>query len=235
MNDLETRLGSALRHMSEEAPPATGLEAAARARHRRRRRTRIVLGAAVAVAALPASGLLLSGSWMTSGGPGPATTPPSPDTSASSTAAPSEDPGPAYVGDTRMSDYGDVTVHEVEFPLRAPGATPSKGNQFGALDLEVCSNGAPLPDDAPGRYSASEFWIIEAWIGSPDEGPVHFSVGNSTNLALREPSLSESRMAMMVDGTCERGWLTFELPRGTRIGRVAYQPWMATPIMWRTE
>lgn len=194
-----------------------------------------MLGAAVAVAALPASGLLLSGPWTTSEAPGPAATPSSPDASVSPTAAPSEDPGPAYVGDTRMSDYGDVTVHKVEFPLRVPGAAPTKGNQFGALELEVCSNGAPLPDDAPGRYSASEFWIIETWIGSPDEGPVQFSVGNSTDLPVREPSLSESRMAMMVDGTCERGWLTFELPRGTRIGRVAYQPWMGTPITWRMD
>jgi hypothetical protein len=233
MNDLENRLGNALRHLSEQAPDAAGLEAAARLRHRRRRRTRTVVGAAVAVAALPVSGLLLSGPWSTSGGPGPATTPPSPTTSASPTAAPSEDPGPAYIGDTRMSDYGEVTVHEVDFPWRVPGATPSKGHQFGALDLEVCSNGAPIPEDAPGRYSPSEFWIIETWIGSPDEGPMHYSVGNSTELVLREPSLSASQMAMMVDGTCERGWLTFELPRGTQIGRVAYQPWRATPFMWR--
>jgi hypothetical protein len=132
-----------------------------------------------------------------------------------------------------MSDYGEITVHEVGFPVRASGAKPAKGNDFGVLDLEVCSNGAPLPDDAPGRYTASEFWIIEKWTGGPDEGPMHFSIENSTDAVIREPRLSEAQLADVAEGTCERGWMTFELPRGTQIGRVAYQPWLATPFMWR--
>lgn len=235
MNDFENRLSTALRNVADNAPGATGLESAARSRLRRRRQTRLATGVVVAVAVLPLAGFLTGLPSPTSTGQGPASSPSG--TASSPTSSPSE--GPAYFGDTRMSDLGEITVHEVEFPVSAqslpPGTAPAKGNQLGALDLEVCSNGAPLPAGAPGRYSVTEFWIIEAWIGGPDEGPVHYSVGNSTDAVVREPSLSDAQLAEVADGTCERGWLTFELPRGTKIGRVAYAPWRATPLMWRPE
>ena len=235
MNDFENRLSTALRNVAGNAPGATGLEAAARSRLRRRRQTRLATGVVVAVAALPLAGLLTGLPSPTSTGQGPASSPS--DTASSPTSSPSE--GPAYFGDTRMSDFGEITVHDVEFPVSArslpPGTGPREGNQLGALDLEVCSDGSPLPDGAPGRYSVTEFWIIEAWIGGSDEGPVQYSVGNSTDAVVRAPSLSDAQLADVADGTCERGWLTFELPRGTKIGRVAYAPWQATPLMWRPE
>ena len=233
MNHFENRLSTALRNVAHDAPTVVGLEAAARSRLRRRRRTHLVTGAVVVVATLPLAGFLTGLPSTTSTDRGPASSPSR--AVSSTTSSPSE--GPAYFGDTRMSDLGEITVHDVEFPVSAqlltPGTAPAKGNRFGALDLEVCSNGSPLPSGAPGRYSTTEFWIIEAWIGSPDEGPVQFSVGNSTDAVVREPSLSDAQLAEVADGTCERGWLTFELPRGTKIGRVAYAPWQATPLMWR--
>ncbi len=235
MNDFENRLSTALRNVAGNAPGAAGLDAAARSRLRRRRRTHLATGVVVAVAALPLAGFLTGLPSTTSTDRGPASSP----SGAVSSTTPSPSEGPAYFGDTRMSDLGEITVHAVEFPVSAksltPETAPAKGNQFGALDLEVCSDGSPLPDGAPGRYSATEFWIIEAWIGGPDDGPVQYSVGNSTDAVVREPSLSDAQLAEVADGTCERGWLTFELPRGTKIGRVAYTPWQATPLMWRPE
>jgi hypothetical protein len=235
MNDFENRLSTTLRNVADKAPGAAGLEAATRSRLRRRRQTRLTAGVVVAVAALPLAGFLTGLPSTTSTDRGPASSP----SGAVSSTTPSPSEGPAYFGDTRMSDLGEITVHAVEFPVSAqsltPETAPAKGNQLGALDLEVCSDGSPLPDGAPGRYSATEFWIIEAWIGGPDDGPVQYSVGNSTDAVVREPSLSDAQLAEVADGTCERGWLTFELPRGTKIGRVAYTPWQATPLMWRPE
>jgi len=240
MNDFENRLSTALRNVAGNAPRAAGLEAAARSRLRRRRRTHLATGVVAAVAAVPLAGFLTGLPSTTSTGPGPATSP----SGAISSTTPSPSEGPAYFGDTRMSDLGEITVHDVEFPVGAqslpPETAPAKGNELGALDLEVCSNGAPvpdgaLPDGALSRYSVADFWIIEAWIGSPDEGPAQFSIHNSTDAVVREPSLSDAQLAQVADGTCERGWLTIELPRGTEIGRVAYTPWQATPLMWRPE
>lgn len=78
MSDFETRLGAALAHGADGAPPAFGLAAGARTRARRRRRTR--LGAAGVVAAVavavPAAVLAQPGPDPTE--PGPAAVDPLP-------------------------------------------------------------------------------------------------------------------------------------------------------------
>ena len=114
MNDFENRLGDALRHVSEQAPGAAGLERAARLRHRRRR-TRTLVGAVVAVALLPAGGLLLSGPWSTSAGPDPASTPPSPATSVTPTATRRSSARPAPgASDARLCADGAAATNQAD-------------------------------------------------------------------------------------------------------------------------
>lgn len=237
MSDFETRLSSALRNLSEQAPSAVGLEEASRARyHHRRRRTRmgvVAVGAAASVLALPLTGSLLAGGPAGTSSGGPAATSSATETVWPNSLQPAQR---ATVGERLVSDLGAITVHELQFPVAAPpGVTPPSGKDFGVLDLEVCSNGRSVGD--AGRYHANDFNLIEVWVGSGSVGPKYWHLGENrvrVDTELRTPTLTDAQLADVADGDCERGWVTFTLPRGAEIGSVSYMPFGTILRSWRT-
>lgn len=234
MNDLEQRLSATFRAMSEQAPGPAGLKEGARRRYRRRQQTRLAAAAVVVVAALPVGAQLLDGPSTPAPAPAPAVTP-SPSESPDTGRATEQER--AYVGDTRLSDLGGITVHDVQFPVDVPGSAPPRGKRYGAVDLELCSVPVPGRTEGPTRFSLADFTLVERWIGSAyEEGPTYFSLSaNRPRITVREPVLSEAQLSGLAEGSCARGWVSFALPRSTEIGTVGYQPWQGTPLSWRIE
>ncbi|MDP3891974.1 hypothetical protein [Nocardioides sp.] len=182
------------------------------------------------MAAIPLSGALLAGGPSGTSPGQPADTPSATKSDWPNSLQPVER---AAVGEQLVSDLGAITLHELQFPVSDPaGVTPPSGEEFGVLDLEVCSNGSSVGDRD--RYSPDDFNLIEVWAGSGSVGPKYWHHGeNRADTELRAPTLTDAQLADVAEGDCERGWVTFTLPGGAEIGRVDYRPHGVTLRTWR--
>jgi hypothetical protein len=117
------------------------------------------------------------------------------------------------VGDTALTRSGNsVSVHRFDADFKRPG-----GGRFAlaAADVEAC-----VRPGAPGGVAVSPTYFL-VQVGRTTRAPIP-SVG------VKEPLL---RTAVIKPGTCERGWVVFQLRKGDRPGAVL----LATSsfIRWR--
>ena len=101
---------------------------------------------------------------------------------------------------------GYVIVHTYE-PLPTPttGVTPAPGDSFGAADIEACAG--PNADASTG-VSTVRF---------------HLQIGKFTvraTTSVMKPALTDTVLA---PNHCVRGWLTFEIPAGSKPAYVIFQ------------
>lgn len=155
----------------------------------------------------------------------PAAAPPAPITTWTS---PSVSPTPSVVattelpapklGDKQESALGDLTVYAIKFPVKPQDSTASRiktaGTQFAIADIKACSNGT-VDDDGYGP-DASNFFLRD----TQDSTYGYWNV----QIGARSPNLTDSLVGsdQPRKGSCKRGWLTFEVPPGTRIKAVDY-------------
>jgi hypothetical protein len=110
---------------------------------------------------------------------------------------------------------GSVTVHAFVLPA-GPGseATPFPGDVYGAADVEACAG--PTADNRTGVTPAA----FHLEIG-------HFTV-HPAKADAKEPALATTPLKA---GQCTRGWITFEVPEGSK---VAYVIFTGTKVVaWR--
>lgn len=154
--------------------------------------------------------------------------PPSPSNSPSSTKTPKPPPPPG-LGDKQLSDLGAVTVYAVEFPVEPQDSSATristKGMQFAVADIKVCSNGSTTSDGY--QYSPDEFVVV-------DRQDRSYSFWN-VQISARNPDLTDSLFDNMKAGMCTRGWITYELPSGTKVRELAYTPYEGAPLVWQAE
>ena len=109
---------------------------------------------------------------------------------------------------------GHVVVYSYT-PLTAVagGPTPAPGDTFGAADIEACAG--PNADANTG-ISTVRF---------------HLQIGKFTlrpTTPIKQPALVD---AVLAPNQCARGWLTFELPQGSKPGFIIFQS--TKVIGWR--
>jgi hypothetical protein len=140
--------------------------------------------------------------------------------SSAATSVASDTPSPPATGEiVPMGMRVDTTKgHVVVYsyiPLAAgpSGPSPAPGDTFGAADIEACAG--PTADANTG-ISTARF---------------HLQIGKFTLRAsapAKQPALVD---AVLAPNQCARGWLTFELPQGTKPGFIVFQS--TKVIGWR--
>ncbi len=88
--------------------------------------------------------------------------------------------------------------------------------QFAIADIKICAT------ETTDEYSALD-WHLK------DKDDRAYSFFN-TQLGARSPDLSD--VDTVAGGRCSRGWLTFEVPKGTRVTEVEYAPYDGEPLVW---
>lgn len=201
MSELESRLREALRSHAEDAPPATGLAAAARTRAARRRRSRTILLAAVVAFAV---GVPAGVAAFTAGGDGGPTRTPSSDASIAKDVS-TGPPAP-------RSGYRWETYHTVELQVpddwvdgslsdwcAVPGSTRPRIERPETVAARIACTPAstygvrlePRPDYVIGNEAEvtqphSAPWPDDAWVARKVVGDVQVTVAAPDRGTARE-------------------------------------------------
>jgi uncharacterized protein DUF4352 len=119
------------------------------------------------------------------------------------------------MGMTVDTTKGSVTVHTFVEPAGpGSGGTPFPGDVFAAADVEAC--GGPTADSRTGITPAA----FHLEIG-------HFSI-HPAAVDAREPGLASTPLS---PGKCVRGWITFEVPGGSKVAYVIFAG--SKVVAWR--
>lgn len=142
---------------------------------------------------------------------------PSPTPTLSQT--PSPTPSTPTLGTTQTGPLGAVTVYSVVTPVSGGRAADIRtpGMQFAVADIKLCAS------ETTDEYSALD-WHLK------DKEDRAYSFFN-TQVGARSPDLSD--VSAVSGGSCSRGWLTFEVPRGTKVTEIEYAPIDGEPLIWR--
>ena len=127
--------------------------------------------------------------------------------------SPVEDPR-LVLGETATTskDGNTLTVFCYESPLSVEGAKPDPGFEFSTIEVEGCA-GSSSGEDL--MYVGSNAFSLR----SPDGTRVQ-PEGFGKDEKVREPAL---RTMDPVPGACERGFVTFQTPRGERPHLVVFE------------
>lgn len=117
--------------------------------------------------------------------------------------------------------YGQVTVYTVQTPVPGGEAADiqTRGMQFALADIKVCA-------DAPG----SDFTGFDWHLLDVDDRSFGFF---NTQVGARPPNFN--KIGSVPIGHCVRGYLTFEVPKGTRLRYITYDAENSgsEPLVWR--
>lgn len=143
------------------------------------------------------------------------------------TNSPVENPKLA-LGDTATTteDGNTLTVLSYESSLSVEGAKPEPGSEFSAIEVEGCaasSSGEDLMHIGPAAFT------LRLSDGGPDVKPEIF--GDKETI-VKEPALHTTDPP---PGSCNRGFVTFQTPRGTRPDLVSFEEQfvMEEPVAWK--
>ena len=118
-----------------------------------------------------------------------------------------------------------LSVYSYESPITLEGSEPDPGFEFSAIDAEACngpSEGRDLMQVGPNAFV----------LRLPDGTRVKPEVFADKDATVKQPALQ----SMEVRGACDRGFVTFQTPRGERPDLVIFEESFTTeaqPIEWR--
>lgn len=126
------------------------------------------------------------------------------------------------VGDTAITtEAGNkLTVHSYESSLSLEGAKPDPGFEFSAIDVEGCASptsGRDLMHVGPVAFT----------LQMPDGTRVMPEVFANKNAEVKEPALQTMDAG---PGTCDRGFVTYQTPRGERPELVIFEEQFVTNV-----
>lgn len=155
--------------------------------------------------------------------PSTSTTSAASPTSASSTPAPPT-PGVLAYGRTATTELYAVTAYAVSTTkaAKAPGAT--EGNVWVSVDAKFC-----LSKSGPAS-GVSLSWDPWSLVGA--DGSSTFPAAPSTYRGFPLPAYPFASDKVTAPGSCSRGWVVFEVPKGTKVGGVLYQPSNGDTVRW---
>ena len=130
------------------------------------------------------------------------------------------------VGDQAVTNESGnkLTVYSYESPITLRGREPDPGFEFSAIDAEACngpSEGRDLMQVGPNAFV----------LRLPDGTRVKPEVFADADAEVKQPALQN----MEVRGACDRGFVTFQTPRGERPDLVIFEESFSTeaqPIEW---
>lgn len=130
------------------------------------------------------------------------------------------------VGDQAVTNESGnkLTVYSYESPLTLQGREPDPGFEFAAIEVEACngpSDGRDLMQVGPNAF------VLRLADGARVK-PEVFADGDAE---VKKPALR----TMEVRGACDRGFVTFQTPRGERPALVIFEEGFTTeaqPIEW---
>lgn len=128
------------------------------------------------------------------------------------------------LGDTATTteDGNTLTVLSYESSLSVESAKPEPGFEFSAIEVEGCagsSSGEDLMHIGPAAFT------LRLSDGGPDVKPEIFDDEDAT---VRKPALHTTDPP---PGSCNRGFVTFQTPRGARPDLVSFEEQFATGEM----
>jgi predicted small secreted protein len=179
----------------------------------------------LAIVAMLAGTALVAGcgSMAGPGQPAPATG----DASPSGSAAPTSPASPPLrghkFGETVQANSGFIaaTVFDYTQPAAAGAAPASAGHVWGAVDIQACAAAGSVfqvtISDAP--------WSVRFADGTAA------TPARTGDPGFPQPTYPATPKSLAT-GECDRAWLVFEVPDGTRPQLVRYAPQGATPVDW---
>lgn len=116
------------------------------------------------------------------------------------------DPNALRLGQRHDTSEGNaVHVHAYQQPLPPKDLEPDPGKEFAAVEVEICAGPRSAPRATP------ESFALELPDGAR-QGRSFFGP--------KEPALAATRLAARA---CVRGWVNFEVPKGTRASHVVFE------------
>lgn len=125
------------------------------------------------------------------------------------------------VGDQAVTNESGnkLTVYSYESPVSLQGAEPDPGFEFSAIDVEACngpSAGRDLMQVGPNAF------VLQLSDGTR----VKPEVFSDADAKVKKPALQ----SMEVRGACDRGFVTFQTPRGERPDLVIFEEQFTTEV-----
>lgn len=120
-----------------------------------------------------------------------------------------------------------LTVISYRAPISLEGASPDPGSEFSVIEVEGCassSSGRDLMHVGPTAFS----------LRLPDGTSVKPEVFADADATVKEPALQTMDPK---PGTCDRGFVTFQTPRGASPELVVFEEQFvdATDLAWRVR
>lgn len=142
------------------------------------------------------------------------------------TASPPEDPR-LVVGDRATTDENGTTlaVLSYESPLTVEGAKPERGFEFSGIEVKGCAG----PDSEQSLMHLGPIAFVLRTMDGDEIQPEGFSEG----VKVKQPALESMNP---FPGECDRGFVTFQTPRGERPELVIYEEQfvLKNPLAWKT-
>ncbi|MFI7632415.1 hypothetical protein [Microbispora rosea] len=147
----------------------------------------------------------------------------------STPAAAKPSPAEPRVGATQLSNDGQtkirVTLLHVRQPMRSivPGLPQRKSVEYAGLEVRAC-----LVSTTDTREIVLGWF---PWSVTTTDDTVVEEMSEWSNDWWNEPLYPTDHVVK--PGRCARGWIPFEVPRGTRLAYVSYQPEGANLVEWK--
>lgn len=141
------------------------------------------------------------------------------------TVSPVEDPRLVLGETATTSEHGNtLTVFSYESPLSVEGAKAEPGFEFSTVEVEGCAGSSSGKDL---MYVGSNAFSLRSADGTRVQPE-----GFGRDAKVREPAL---RTMDPVPGACERGFITFQTPRGERPHLVVFEEQfvLESAIAWK--
>ncbi|MEV4164958.1 hypothetical protein [Nonomuraea dietziae] len=152
-----------------------------------------------------------------------------PTTTSPASATPST-PAPAEIGaaqDNRGENYlGKVTALRIRQPLRTlVSGTGKAGHEYLAIEAKVCV----VENSRAEKISVS--W--QPWAVAMADDTVATPLGSWSSEWFDVPLYPQDRIVRT--GSCVRGWIPFEVPKGAKPRTVSYQPADGDTLDWQVS
>lgn len=122
------------------------------------------------------------------------------------------------VGDTRSGKAVRTTLKSVRYPYPPDYARePNDGNKFVGLELEQCfAKDADVDPQFPNTTTYNGEWVVL--------NPRGFEYGGDGSSWNDWPAPKFPESVTMNPGRCYKGWISLQVPKGTRIASVVWRP-----------
>ena len=141
------------------------------------------------------------------------------------TRSPAKDPR-LVVGDKAVTteDGNELAVLSYESPVSVEGAKPEAGFEYSAIEVEGCASRSSGRD---AMHIGSNGFTLRL----PESGDTH-AEGFDEDAKVKKPALETMDPA---PGSCDRGFVTFQTPRGERADLVLFEEQfvLESIIAWR--